>query len=218
MRLACFSLVLLVASMAHAEGEDVAAAREHYRRGNKAYDLGRYHEAAQEYEQAYEAKDDPALLFNVAQAYRLAEDYKNALRAYRAFLRRMPRAPNREEVEARIADLQKLIDQQTRTKEAPPEGPMAPQPNLQKAPAPAPTPTPTPKNEVVKAEAPKPAQPQRETPPLYKRWWLWAAVGGVVVVGVALGVGLGVGLRDNGFATTLRDVGPGTTGGLTVRY
>src|SRR5262249_20893086 len=106
MRLACLSLVLLIAAPALAQTEDVAAAREHYRRGNQAYDLGKYVEAAHEYEQAYDAKDAPALLFNVAQAYRLGDDYKNALRAYRAFLRRMPRAPNRVEVEARIADLQ----------------------------------------------------------------------------------------------------------------
>jgi hypothetical protein len=37
------------------------------------------------------------------------------------------------------------------------------------------------------------ASPPRR--PLYKRWWLWTAVGGGVVLTVALGVGLGVGLR-----------------------
>jgi hypothetical protein len=35
------------------------------------------------------------------------------------------------------------------------------------------------------------APPPRKTP-VYKKWWLWTAVGGVVVVGVAVGLGVGL--------------------------
>jgi hypothetical protein len=187
------------------EEEDVAAARLHFRKGGKAYDLGRYLEAAKEYEAAYDAKDDPALLFNIAQAYRLGGDNPNAVRAYKAFLRRMPRAPNRAEVEARIAELQHVIEQQAHAKESAPEGTMAPSTKPpDKEPAAAPT-------------APVSSGPEK--PPVYKRWWFWTAIGGVVVVGVALGVGLGVGLRSgDDFQSTLRDVGPGTSGALTVGF
>ena len=45
---------------------------------------------------------------------------------------------------------------------------------------------------------------QPRTPPLYKRWWLWTAVG-VVVAGVAVGVGLGIAARQ-----------PDTTGAFTL--
>jgi tetratricopeptide (TPR) repeat protein len=204
--------VLLLAAGAHAgEEDDLASARTHYRRGMKAYDLGRYLDAAHEYEQAYDAKEDPALLFNIAQAYRLGGDNASAVRAYRSFLRRVPRAPNRAEVEARIDELQKILDQQVRAKEGPPDGTLSPG----KEPRGETTPSVEAKPAVAPPPAAAPSPPERT--PIYKRWWLWAAVGGAVAV-VAIGVGLGVGLSQNGFGKTLPDVGPGTTGALTVRW
>lgn len=46
----------------------------------------------------------------------------------------------------------------------------------------------------------------REPKPLYRRWWLWTAVGGGVVLAVGLGVGLGLRPRGDDFATTRPDV------------
>jgi hypothetical protein len=112
--------VLCIVAPAHAE--DVNAAREHYRKGTTLFDLQKFGEAAHEYELAYEAKDDPALLFNIAQSYRLAGDSQRALGAYKAYLRRVPHPSNSDEVYKRIAELQKLVDQQKRTQEAPPMG------------------------------------------------------------------------------------------------
>lgn len=106
--------------------DDIAAAREHYKAGTRAYDLGQYQEAVREYEAAYKLRDDPAILFNIGQANRLAGDNASALRSYLSFLRRVPRAPNRDEVEEKIAELQKLIDQQARAKEGPPDGTIPP--------------------------------------------------------------------------------------------
>jgi hypothetical protein len=69
------------------------------------------------------------------------------------------------------------------------------------SPAPASPPAPRPEPPALRPPAPPapdPARPaplarlegdalaQPEKPPLYKRWWFWTAVGGVVVVGVAL--------------------------------
>jgi tetratricopeptide (TPR) repeat protein len=102
--------------------EDVEAARGHFRKGKTYFDLQRYRDAAREYEAAYEAKNDPALLYNIAQSYRLAGEHSSALGAYKAFLRNMPGAPNRAEVEKRIADLQALVDEERRNREAPPQG------------------------------------------------------------------------------------------------
>ena len=116
------SVVLVVAASGPAHAQDVSAAREHYRRGTTLFDLQKYIEAAHEYELAYEAKDDPALLFNIAQSYRLGGDAIKALGAYKAYLRRVPHPPNREEVASRILELQKLADQQKRSQEAPPIG------------------------------------------------------------------------------------------------
>jgi tetratricopeptide (TPR) repeat protein len=101
---------------------DVEAARAHFKKGNTAFDLQHYVEAAHEYEAAYQAKDDPALLYNIGQAYRLAGDPAHAVGAYKAYLRRRPDARNRADVEVRIAALQKLVKDEQRSREAPPEG------------------------------------------------------------------------------------------------
>src|SRR5262245_49390539 len=87
-------LLGLTAVVARAdETTELSSAREHYRMAAKLYDLGRYLEAAKEYEAAYLAKEDTAFLFNMAQAYRLGGDYANALRAYRAFRRHVANPP-----------------------------------------------------------------------------------------------------------------------------
>ena len=131
MSIAALLAPLMTANLAHAQGPapapaaaasdpEVEAARQHFKKGNRLFDLQRYTEAAKEYEAAYEAKDDPALLFNIGQAYRLAADYPKAIGAYKSFLRRNPAAKNRTELETRIADLQRLVAEQKRTEEATP--------------------------------------------------------------------------------------------------
>jgi len=104
----CLAGILLLPGVARAE--DTAAAREHYQKGTAFYDLGRYQDAAKEFEAAYEAKNDPALLYNLAQSHRLAGNTEQALHFYRTYLRRVPKAANRSEIEERIMALEKLLD------------------------------------------------------------------------------------------------------------
>jgi tetratricopeptide (TPR) repeat protein len=111
---------------APAIADQVSVAKQHFEAGTKAYDLGHYDEAVKEYEAAYRAKDDPALLFNIGQAYRGLGDAQAAIRAFRSYLRRLPDAPNRAEVESRIAELQMVADEQVRSKEKPPQGTLPP--------------------------------------------------------------------------------------------
>jgi len=120
------SSIFVFAFVPLAHAEDVGSAKEHYDRGTTLYDLQRYAEAAREYEAAYEAKHDPALLFNLGQAYRFACDYARAIGAFRSFLRRFPKSPNRPEVEARIDEMQKLVDEQKQNMEKPPAGTIPP--------------------------------------------------------------------------------------------
>jgi tetratricopeptide (TPR) repeat protein len=119
-------LLWLLLAPALARANDVTDAREHYRKGTTLYDLQRYAEAAREYEAAFEIKDDPALLFNIGQAYRFVPDYGKAIGAFKSYLRRKPAAPNREEVLARIAEMQKLLDDQKQTTARPPGGTIPP--------------------------------------------------------------------------------------------
>ncbi|MDZ4694187.1 MAG: hypothetical protein SGI86_03500 [Deltaproteobacteria bacterium] len=66
---------------------DIPAAREAYQRATAEFGLGNYGSAAAEYEKAFRYKPDPALLFNAAQAYRLADNKPRAIQLYRNYLR-----------------------------------------------------------------------------------------------------------------------------------
>jgi len=112
----------------------------HYERATRAYDVQKYSEAVEEYQKAYEIGGDPAMLYNVAQAYRLDDQLPEAVRFYRRYLQRSPNARNRDDVEKKIADLEKTIEERRKSAAATP-------------PAPVPTPAPTP----VAEPAPGPA-------------------------------------------------------------
>lgn len=188
----CLLTLLGLTPTAHADDE--AAAREHYRKGSSFFDVGRFSEAAHEYEVAYQFKNDPALLFNLGQAYRFSNEYEKAIIAYKSFLRRVPRASNAAIVQTHIANLQELIEKQKRAGTSAPSGTMAPESAVEPTPPPpAAAPATTTATEPAKTTASTTASSAPDRPkPLYKKWWLWTVVGGVVVVG--LGVGLGVAL------------------------
>src|SRR5262245_13019654 len=122
------AIVAVLGMAGTARAGDEASAREHYKRGMKAYDLGHYSDAAQEFEAAYTDQDDPVLLFDLGKAYRFSGDYAAAIRSFKSYLRRVPRAENRAEVESRLAELQKLLDEQNRLKEKPAPPPEPPPP------------------------------------------------------------------------------------------
>jgi tetratricopeptide (TPR) repeat protein len=103
---------LLTLSAAVVRGDDQGAARDHYTKGTRAYELGLYDEAIAEYMAAYKAKDDPALLFNLGQAHRLAGHPAEALRFYKTYLAKVPEAANRADVESKIRELKELVDKQ----------------------------------------------------------------------------------------------------------
>jgi tetratricopeptide (TPR) repeat protein len=192
-RLGGFAAVLLmvVAAAPVARADDVSQARDHFRKGSKAFDLGHYAEAIKEYEAAYDLKEDPALLFNIAQAYRLDGDNQNAVRVYKSFLHRMPEAPNRVEVQRRIAELEKVIEQQGRAKEGPPEGTLSPTDRPATPPPIAspsvPVATPTPQGSVEATAVPPP-----DSHPGRNKKIAGLAVAGVGVAGIAAGIAFGV--------------------------
>jgi tetratricopeptide (TPR) repeat protein len=176
-------VVTLIALAGVAHAEDAKLARQHFEAGSKLYDLGKFDDAAHEYEEAYKAKSDPALLFNIGQAYRAAGKSQDAIVAYKAFLRNAPDAPNRADVEGHIAKLQKNLDDQHASQSQ--------------------TQTQT------LTQTQTQTQTQTGPTPLYKKWWLWTAVGGAVAIGVIAGVVAGVTPNDakspaNTFGVTLR--------------
>ena len=112
--------------------------KQHYEKATRAYDVQKYSEAVDEYQKAYEIGGDPAMLYNVAQSYRLADQLSEALRFYRRYLQRSPNARNREDVERKISDLEKTIEERRRAAAAVPAAPVAPPPVVVVAPPPAP--------------------------------------------------------------------------------
>jgi outer membrane protein assembly factor BamD (BamD/ComL family) len=181
--------VLSACAIARADGNvtNNAEARRHYDEGSTAYSLGDFTHAAEEYKAAYKAKPDPAFLYNIAQAYRLANDAPNALFFYRSFLHNLPDAPNRQEVEDRIAKLEaQLAARDAMVKQPPnttipPEGRAPAKPPVVETRPSVESPSITQPELVVTTAAP----PPKHTP-VYKKWWLWTAVG-VVVAGAAAG-------------------------------
>ncbi len=143
---ALFAIVALTLTLVApvARAEDVAAAREHYKKGTTYYDLGKYADAAKEFEAAYEAKNDPAILFNLAQAYRLSGQTDQALHFYRTYLRYVPKPPNRAEIEEQIKALEAKQAQKQPATTPPPADATAPLPPPPTATPTAPPPAPVP--------------------------------------------------------------------------
>ena len=174
-----------VAGRARAAGTDASRVREaraHYEQAVSYYNLDEFAPALAEFREAYRLKPDPSFLFNIAQCHRKLGENDQALDYYRKYLRNLPDAPNRADVERIVAELRAKVPNATPTEVAPPvASPAAPTP----APAPtpaldAPAPAPPPEASLV---ATTPAPPAAAAP-VYKRWWLWTAVGAVVVAAV----------------------------------
>jgi tetratricopeptide (TPR) repeat protein len=66
--------------------------------GQKEFRAGHYLEAVAAFERAYAIDPDPAYLFDLAQAYRLAKDCDKALAYYDQFLHAVPNPPNVDKI------------------------------------------------------------------------------------------------------------------------
>ena len=138
------ALLLLTASVARAADLTPAQKLEMkqlYEKATRAYDVGKYNEAIEEYQKAYELGGDPPMLYNIAQAYRLNDQPAEALRFYRRYLQRAPNARNREDVERKIAEVEKTVEERRKAAAAATPPPL-PAPPVATTPAPTPTPAP----------------------------------------------------------------------------
>lgn len=78
---------------APARADELEDARELYKRGRHAYDLQQWDLALDRFQAAYGAREDPALLYNIAQCQRRLGQYEAAAISYRLFASRLPEAP-----------------------------------------------------------------------------------------------------------------------------
>lgn len=197
-------LATLVVLGPAARGQTLTA-KDHYDRATAAFSLGSYAEAAEEYEKAFKLKPDKALLYNAAQAHRIAGNKQRALTLYQNYLRVFgDEIPNRAEVQRHVSSLKAAIAAEAETANAPPTKP-APakiEPTPQPAPAPQPAPQPAPVAQPAPQPAPATAAVVATRPadkPLIKKPWFWATIGGaaaVLAIGIGVGVGVGAAPRD----------------------
>ena len=232
------ALLLVIPSpsvLARGKGEDPVATAERAK-GTVALNLGRYQEAIEHLSQAYTLTQDPALLFSLGQAYRLAGKPEKSLASYSAFLRTAtPSAKYRAQVERAAAEIEAISSSLlNRPAERPAQEKQLD--NLMTAPGPVAEPEIAPPAQDPEAEktaepaaieppprvlAPPPPPPplalslstQTSLPPpsppsrIYSKWWFWTSVG------VALAAG---GAAAWWFTRTENQVPPSSYGALRV--
>jgi len=169
--LAVCVLLLAFVRAAHAEDPSERAAKRHYDRGQKLFNLQKFDEALDQFQKAFDAKPIPGFLFNIGQCHRNLGDYDAAIFSFKRYLKLDPEAENREQVEELIDELE--------TKKA--EGD-------------------TERLGLGKRKKPKDDDDQgpketAEGAPVYKKWWFWT---GVAVVGVVGGVSIYYATKSNG--------------------
>lgn len=149
------ALGTLLAPRPAAAGEDAAtkAARRHFSKGDKLFALGRFDEALEHFEKAYEAKPIAGFLFNIAQCHRNLGHVDEAIFSYRKYLREQPDADNRPQVEQQIEELEEARDRRDAgiLQEPPP--------------------------------SPRRKRPETAPKPIYARWWFWGGVAAVAGAG-----------------------------------
>ncbi|HEU0030976.1 MAG TPA: tetratricopeptide repeat protein [Kofleriaceae bacterium] len=112
-------LIALLLSMfafvhvAHADDPAERAAKRHYERGQKLFNLQKFDEALDQFQKAYDAKPIPEFLFNIGQCHRNLGDYEAAVFSFKKYLKLAPDAPNKEQVEQLIEELESKKDQGT---------------------------------------------------------------------------------------------------------
>jgi hypothetical protein len=127
--LSMFAAAALIAfAMSPAVAQPAKTADDYYKDGGKQYNLGNFDKAIENFKQAYAIRDNPAYLYNIAQAYRQLRDCKNALFFYKRFLSLKandtvkPLSPSlKAEIEGRIVELDECAKTADAINERPPD-------------------------------------------------------------------------------------------------
>ena len=136
----------------HEAGGPDEDGKAHLKRANTLADKGDCQSAIDEYTKAYELLNDPVVLFNRGECFRRVGDTDPAIDDYREFLEKVPNAPNRAAIEAKIAAME--TPEPPVAKAPPPVAKAPPAPAAKSPPPPAPV-----------AQAPPPPEPQQAPPP-----------------------------------------------------
>jgi hypothetical protein len=204
-------LACLLAGGTAVAREHTSDARHHLKRANELAEEGKCAAAVREYTAAYQKLHDPIVLFNRAECYRRLGESAKAADDYRGFLAGFPAAPNRAEIEARIAALDKAAAAPPRPSSPVARAPAQPPPAAAPRPEPSPTPAAPPRapapNEaagpmpflppppsasgggttLVEAPRSTPGETPTSETKTGSRWWLWTTLAIVAVGGGVAG-------------------------------
>jgi tetratricopeptide (TPR) repeat protein len=171
-------------------------ARAHFQAGEAHFKAGAFDDALAEYQQGYDAKPLPGFLVNIAQCQRRLGDLKKARATYQKFVLVAPDSPLVPQVRSMIAEIDGLLEKEQEKSAAEPDGDAKPAVAVPAPAAPA-----------LVASAPAPTPAASPEPPRH-RWWLWGALGAVVVGGAVTAVALSTGgsttIHDGSLATLRR--------------
>jgi tetratricopeptide (TPR) repeat protein len=87
-------------------------ARERFELGRTFYEAGRFSQAAEEFAEAYRLSQRPQLLYNLYVAYRDAGKWPEATEALRGYLDKVPDAPDRITLRARLKSMEEQVARQ----------------------------------------------------------------------------------------------------------
>jgi tetratricopeptide (TPR) repeat protein len=189
---------------------DVELAKAHFNTGQIDYDKGRFIEAAHEFEEAYRLSGKSLLLYNMGKSYDGASDFARALGAYRRFMSTVSQSNDRKFAENRVQLLETLVGHITLAGAVAGSSIILDGNTIGKAPltemtvnpghhslelqhegyanfksgvdVPVGGTTPLEAKQVELVKVVRVEVPEKRTP-VYKKWWLWTAVGGALAAG-----------------------------------
>lgn len=180
---------------------DIEGAKAEYRLASDAYALGNYEQAIGHFERAYQLSQEPALLFDLGQAYTrwydLSNDVEHLKKARRMFenyvinldvteMTDEEKANARTDAQRRIAEVDRRIADHREAK---------------------------PKTDDTDTD-------DAAKKPVHKKAWFWVAIlGGLAVVTAGVATGVVLGTRRDGFQPELGTIGRApSSGGFTLRF
>jgi hypothetical protein len=174
---------------AAAPTDNARPGRVRFEMAETKFNLGRFEEAAVDYQAAYEAEPLPAFLFNIGQCYRNLGNYERAQFYFRRYVQLDPRSPNRADAEQLIAEMDRMTAGNQATA-VPTSGSL---PSLA-APAAAGAGGDDARAHAFAPTVARTSDTGAAPKPLYRRPWVW--IGGAAVVAAAVAVGV-VLVRDD---------------------